>query len=97
MGEQIKISLLLTILQQVYSYFSFHLPLSKLFISACEKSYEEIYHSPSHVSVITGNILITIIRFAHYYLLPVFNSAFMTDSLYLGTIQMNTQLLFNSN
>ena len=45
-------------------------------------------HSPLQVSVITGNILITIIRFACYHLFLASNSTFMTDSLYLGTIQI---------
>ena len=39
---------------------SFHLPTIQLFISKWEKSYEDIYLSPPHISVITGNILITI-------------------------------------
>ena len=42
-----------------------------------EKSYEAVYHSPPHVSAITGNILITIKRFAHYHLLAS-NSTFTT-------------------
>ena len=68
-GEQIKSSLLLTLLQCVYSYRSFHLPAIQLFISSWKKSYKDIYHSPAHVSVITGNILITITRFSPYHLL----------------------------
>ena len=50
-----------------------------------EKSYEDIYHSPPHVSVITGKILITI---CCYHPLLAFNSTFMTGSVYLGTIQI---------
>ena len=50
------------------------------------KNYEEIYHFPPHVSVITGKILITITWFVCYHLLFVSNSTFMTDSIYLGTI-----------
>ena len=54
-----------------------------------KNSYEDIYHSPPHVSVIAGNILITIIRFASYHLLLLAsNSTFMTDSMYLGIIQI---------
>ena len=41
---------------------SLHLPTIQLFISTWEKNYEDIYHFPPHVSVITRNILITIIR-----------------------------------
>ena len=37
---------------------------------------------------ITGNILITIIRFALYHLLLASNSTFMTDSMFLGTNQI---------
>ena len=47
-----------------------------------------MYHSPPHVSFITENILITKIRFACYHLLLTSNNTFMTDSMYLGTIQM---------
>ena len=75
-------------MQWVYSYFSFHLPAIQLFISPWGKSYENIYHSPPHVSVIKGNILIMIIRFARYHLQLPSNSLFMNDSLYLGTIQI---------
>ena len=89
MGEQIKRSLLIkTLLQQVYSYFSFHLPTVQLFISRWEKCYEYIYHSPPHVSVITGNILITKMRLASYHLLLASSSTVMTDSMYFGTIQI---------
>ena len=49
MYEWIKSSLLFTLLQQVYSYFSCHLLAMKLFISTWEKSLENIYHSPPHV------------------------------------------------
>ena len=41
-----------------------------------------------HVSVITGNILITIKKFARYHVLLASNSILMTDSMYLGTIQI---------
>ena len=58
------------------------------FFSTWEKSCEDIYHSPPHVSAITGNILITIIRFALYHLPLASNSTFMTDSMYLGTFQI---------
>ena len=53
-----------------------------------KKSYEDIYHSPSHSSAITGNILIAIIRFARCHLLLASNSTFMNDSMYFGTIQI---------
>ena len=43
---------------------------------------------PPHFSVITGNILITIIRFGRYHLLLASNSTFMNDSMWLGTIQI---------
>ena len=52
------------------------------------KSYEDTYHSPSHISVITGSILVTIIRFVHYRLLLASNITFMANSLHLGTIQI---------
>ena len=67
---------------------SFHLLTIQLFISTWEKSYEDIHHSPPHVSIITGNILMTIIRFSRYHLLLTSNSTFMADSMYLGTIQI---------
>ena len=38
MGKQIKSSLLLTLLQQVYSYFTFHLPVIQLFIGNEQKA-----------------------------------------------------------
>ena len=66
MGKQIKSSLLLTLLQEFYSFFSFHLPAIQRLISTRKKSCKHISHSP-HVSVITRNILITIIRFARYH------------------------------
>ena len=44
MGEQIKIS-----------YFSFHFLAIQFFISTWEKSYEDIFYSSPHFSVITGN------------------------------------------
>ena len=49
---------------------------------------EDMYHSPSNVSVITGNILIMIIRFPRFDLLLASNSTFNTDCQYLGTIQI---------
>ena len=51
------------------------------------KSYKDI--SPPHVSVIAGNILITIIRFSHSHLLLASNSIFMIDFLNLGTNQIS--------
>ena len=45
-----------------------------------KKSFEEIYVSViPHVSVITENILITIIRFTRYHLMLASNSTFTTD------------------
>ena len=52
------------------------------------KSYENIYHSSTHVSAITGNIVRTIIKFVRYYLLLASNRSFMTDSMYWGIIQI---------
>ena len=46
----------------------------------------------SHLSVITGNILITIIRFSLYNLLLASNSTFTTDYRHLGTIQIRRNL-----
>ena len=61
MGKQIKSSLLIkTLLQKVLN-----LPTIQLFISTWKKAMKT-HHSPPHVSAITGNILITIIRFARY-------------------------------
>ena len=57
-----------------------------------EKSLDDIYHSPPNVYVITGNILITLKRFAPYHLLLVSNSTFMTDAMYLRTIQISLHL-----
>ena len=55
------------------------------------------HHSPVHISVITENILLTIIRYARYHLLLVSNRIYVTDSQYWGTIQiwwnLNEQLL----
>ena len=92
MGEEMKTSLLIkALVQKVYSSFSFHLHTIQLFISPWVKSYEDIYHSPPHVSVITRNILTKIIRFARYHLLAS-NSTLMADSMYLGTIQICRKL-----
>ena len=55
------------------------------------------HHSPVHISVITENILLTIIRYARYHPLLVSNRIYVTDSQYWGTIQiwwnLNEQLL----
>ena len=75
-------------MQSVYSYFRFYLPAIQHFILILEKSYEGIYDSPWHVSVTIGNILIAIMRFAHYDLLLGFNSTFMADFKYWDTIQI---------
>ena len=80
MGEEIKSSLLMKTL--------FDLPTIQLFISTWEKNYEDIYHSPPRVSIITRKILIMIIRFARYHLLLGSNSTFESDSMYLDTIQI---------
>ena len=88
MGEQIKSSLSIKTLLQVYSHSSFYLSTIQLFISTWQKSYEDIYHSLPHVSVITGNILITIIKFSRYHVHLAPSSTFMTDSMYLGKIQI---------
>ena len=65
-----------------------------LFISTWEERtiWEDIYHSAPHVSVITGNILITTTRFDRYHLLLASNSTFMTDSMYLDIIQIYRNL-----
>ena len=56
------------------------------FFLTWEKSYEDIYHSPSHVSVITGNILIATPRFTrHYFSWHFFATIF-------GEVWMNTTL-----
>ena len=81
MGEQI----ILTLFPSFYSS-GFFLPAIQHFFNT-GKSYEDISHSPPYVSVITGYILTTVIRFARNYLLLASNNTFMTDSQYLGTIQ----------
>ena len=43
---------------------------------------------PPHISVVTGNVLMSIIRFACYSLLLAFYSSFMPDFKYLRTIQI---------
>ena len=64
-----------------------------------EKSYEDIYHSPRHVSVITrkhpnNNNKICPLPYS-----SCFQQHFMTDSMYLGTILIleRTLLLLNFN
>ena len=52
----------------------------------------KIYYSPPHVSL--ENILITKIRFARYHPLLASSSAFMTNSLHLGTTRMLERLIF---
>ena len=55
-------------------------------------------HAPSHISVIAGNIPITVIRFAHYHPLLPPSSTFITDSMYLDLSKLTikwTLLLFN--
>ena len=69
-------------------YFNFHLPTVHLFVLTCGKSSEDVYHSLPHVSVIKGNILIAIVIFVCYYLLLASNRIFMTESMYLSTIQI---------
>ena len=91
MDEQVKSSRLLTLLEKVYFYFSFHLPAIQFFISTWIKRFKDIYRSPPHISVVTGNIvirIITIIRFAHYRLLLTSSSTFINDPMYLDTIQI---------
>ena len=89
------------LLQYVYSYFSFYYP-SAFYFSMGKKLWRYIYNSPPHVSVITGNILITRIKFARYHLLLATNSTFLADSMYLGcNSDLSklewTSLLFNFN
>ena len=50
-------------------------------------------YSPLHVSVTTGNILITIIRFGGYNILLASNSTFMTD-LNLNDISSLPEVFF---
>ena len=54
------------------SLFVRHLssPCNPAFYFNTGKKLRTQYHFPPHVSIITGNILITIITFACYYLLP---------------------------
>ena len=53
-----------------------------------KRSLEDLYHSPLNVFFIKGNILITIIRFAFYHCFIASSSTIMTDSMYVGTIQI---------
>ena len=62
--------------------------LQLIFLFQRGKNYKHIYHTPLHVPVITGNIIITLIRFACYHLLLASSSTFMTDSGYVGTLQI---------
>ena len=92
MGEQIVSSLLI----KTHAVSCFLLQLSFVYNQAFffqhgEKN-EDIYCSPLYVSIITGNILIMIKRFICYHLLFASNSVFMTDSMYLGTIQISQNL-----
>ena len=88
-GEQIKISLLIKTLFALNLFLlRFSFAYYPAFYFNMRKSYKDISHSPLHDSVITENILITIVRFARYHLLLASNNTFMTDSLYLGTIQI---------
>ena len=61
---------------------------SSFFFLTWEKSYEDIYYSNPHVSVVTANILIAIIRFSHYHFRDASNSTFIIDSMYLEIIQI---------
>ena len=54
------------------------------YVKKAMKIYIYIYNSPPHVSVVTGNILITRIKFTRYHLLLATNSTFLVDSMYLG-------------
>ena len=63
MGEQIKNPLVLTLSQFILTSAFIFLQCS-FFIATWGKSHEDIYHSPPHVSEITENIPMTIIRFA---------------------------------
>ena len=56
------------------------------------QSYDDIYYSPSYVSVVTRNILITIIRFARCHFLLACSSTFMTDFMCFGTSQIYRNL-----
>ena len=89
MGEQIKSSLLLTLLQSVYSYFRFHLPAIHLYLTILEKNYYDmiilLHVSFGYYRKHPNN---DVMRFVPYYLLLISNSTFMTDSQYSGTIQI---------
>ena len=92
MGQQIKSSLLLTLLQQVYSHFNFNLPTIQLSVSNWEKT-------------IWRHISFSSTCFCYYRKhpnndnkicqLPYFlasSTTFMTDSTYLDTIQIYQNL-----
>ena len=81
-AKRVKTNLCITVYETLTCHvecFSFYKhSLLILQCSTWEKSYEHIYHSPPHVSVMFGNILITIIRFARNRLFTS-NSTLVTD------------------
>ena len=81
------------------TFFQFSFSYNPAFYFNMGKKLWRHNYSLPHVSVIAGNILITIVRFACYHLLLASNSTFMTDYMYLGTIKTcrNLTLLFNFN
>ena len=86
MNEQIKSFLLLTLCSN-FSLPSAFMCLESRFLFQRGENVIKTYHSPPHVPVVTGNILITIKRFTRYHLVVASNSIVTTGSLYVGTIQ----------
>ena len=87
MGEQIKSPVLITTHHSKFILTLAFICLQPSFLFHNGKLWRHI-SSSSHVSVFTGNILITIIRFNRYQSLLASNSTFMIDSMHLGAIQI---------
>ena len=92
MGTQIKSSLLL-MLHNKFIFTASFICLQSSFLFQHVKKAMKTCIILLHVSVIKRNILVNIIKFTRYHLLLSSNSAFMTDSLYSSTIQMNSTII----
>ena len=77
---QIKVLHLLTLLSKFFLIFAFIWLQSSFVVKMGKKYYEHIYHSPPYG--------IMKIRLASYYFILASRSTLMTDSKYLGTIQI---------
>ena len=95
MGKQIKSSVLLTSLQQVVSYFSFHLPAIQLFISTWSENYT--YKNNRYIILLYMFLLLQETKRQYNIICSLQSSARfqqrLHDSQYLGAIH----ILRNSN